>query len=689
MGTATDLAKAMGDMFGELADNAPLRYLDTGYPPLNEILSGRSDGGLVYGRMYEMFGESSTGKTALATKWMVEAQRLGGVAVFVDWERSFNIDMAKSLGLNVDRPYFIRFRPRTWEEGNVQATKVAKLIRQSGAIAPTAPIVVVFDSIAAAIPQSQAEKEIDEYTMNDTTALARVTSTTLKAQAQHAEDLDAIFLYLNQMRLKPGVCVRYDTPILLADGRWEKIGKVVHSREPVPVVTVDVETGEVQVRPIDQFHRNAHDGKWVHVETEGGRNGRRSVFFTPEHQISTPQGWKRADEIVVGDKINTVDFRYYSDEQHEIIFGSLLGDGQIRFGDGKRPSAAKGRLRMVHGHRQREYLAWKAKQLGMTVRDTAYHCYVDSASSQEFEQYRGVEKFKALLNVPQQFVERITPRVAAIWFMDDGSYSAKSGGLKYGEGRYTIAAKKLSQDNLEAIALHMQKIGLGLPRAKAGVGLVWGGEAAAEFGRAISAYVPECMSYKLNRKLTAGGDHVACVAPRLVVYSSVVKAVEHRQDDATKAINAYKYDIGVGDTHTFIAGGMVVHNCYGDPRTTPGGKAMEFYASGRLALGRQKIMEKTGNDKEFVGQQISIQCVKSKFTKPFKECSLRLMFDDDGIASFDTVFSLIEHLIDKGLLTYSKPRLTWKDGKQYFVKAFAEKVRAEGLFEELVALLPT
>lgn len=467
------------------------------------------------------------------------------------------------------------------------------------------------------------------------------------------------------------------------------IGKVVHSREPVPVVTVDVETGEVQVRPIAQFHRNAHDGKWIHVETAGGKNGRRSVFFTPEHQICTPQGWKRADEIVVGDKINTVDYRYYSDAQHEIIFGSLLGDGQIRFGDGKRPESAKGRLRMVHGHKQRDYLAWKAMQLGLTVRDTANHSYADSVSSQEFEQYRSVEKFKALLNVPQEFIKRITPRVAAIWFMDDGSYSAQHGGLKYGEGRYVIAAKKLTQTNLEEIAAHMQEIGLGMPRAKEGVGLIWGGQEAARFGQGIAPYVPYCMAYKLNRKLTPGGDTLGTSVPRLVVYSNVVTAVVQRQDDVTKPINAYKYDIGVGGTHTFVAGGMVVHNCYGDPRTTPGGKAMEFYASGRLALGRQKLMDTVDGEKQFVGQQISIQCVKSKFTKPFQETSLRMVFDEMGVANFDMVVSLLEFLIDKGLIEYSKPRVTWTDGKKYFVKELAKKLNEEpdGL-DQLKALLP-
>lgn len=324
------LLKGIGDNAGA---QAPKHYLNTGFPPLNKILSGRYDGGLAYGRMFEMFGESSTGKTALATAWMVEAQKLGGVAGFIDWERSFNVDLAKSFGLNDERPYWIYAKPKTWEEGNMIAAKACKLIRESKAIPEDAPILFVFDSIAAALPKSMADKEIDEYSMNDTTALARVTSTTLKAQAAFCEEFNAIFLYLNQMRLKPGVV-------------------------------------------------------------------------------------------------------------------------------------------------------------------------------------------------------------------------------------------------------------------------------------------------------------------------------------------------------------------YGDPRTTPGGKAMEFYASGRLALGRQKLMDTVDGEKQFVGQQISIQCVKSKFTKPFQETGLRMVFDEMGVANFDMIVSLLEYLIEKKLIDYSKPRVTWTDGKKYFVKELAKKLHEESGFDQLVALLP-
>lgn len=181
------------------------KWINTGNPLLNYAISGRYDGGIPFGRLVEVAGESSTGKTASATTWLIEAQKMGGVGVFVDWERSFDVGLAQNFGLNTERPFWIYIKPKTWEEGNSKAIQACKIIRESGAIPKDAPILIVADSIASALPKSMTDKEIDEYTMNDTTALARVTSTTLKVVAQKAEEYNASFVYLNQIRLKPGV----------------------------------------------------------------------------------------------------------------------------------------------------------------------------------------------------------------------------------------------------------------------------------------------------------------------------------------------------------------------------------------------------------------------------------------------------------------------------------------------------
>lgn len=324
-----DLAAALEKSIGVNADEQKVEhFVDTSFPPLNQIISGSLDGGIPQGRLVEIYGPSSSGKTALATMMMVQAQKAGGVAGFMDHERSFNVDLAKNFGLSDTFPFWIYKRPKTWEESNTLMAKAAQTIRASRVIDPNAPILFVFDSIAAALPKSMAEKEMTEYNMNDTTALARVTSTTLKVMAQHAEDYNFTVVYLNQIRTKPGVV-------------------------------------------------------------------------------------------------------------------------------------------------------------------------------------------------------------------------------------------------------------------------------------------------------------------------------------------------------------------YGDPTTTPGGGAMEFYATTRIALGRKKIMEERDGEKQFIGQEISMKTTKNKLTRPFQEISWRMMFDENGLGYFDVTHSLIEWCIEKGKLSASGPRVTWTDGKSYFKKALVEKIDTEGLQDEL------
>lgn len=198
------MEKAFGDAFANVEDR--VGFLSTGYPPLNKIISGSyTTGGFPKGRITEMFGPSSSGKTLIACQIMIEAQRAGGAAIFCDHERSFHIGLAEKMGLNIAAPYFIRLKPQTWEESNNKAMQFGKMIRESGKFPSDAPIVAVFDSVAAMIPRSVFEKGIDEYTMNDTTALARVASTTLKVVKSVIEQYGMTCIYLNQIRTKPGV----------------------------------------------------------------------------------------------------------------------------------------------------------------------------------------------------------------------------------------------------------------------------------------------------------------------------------------------------------------------------------------------------------------------------------------------------------------------------------------------------
>ena len=181
-------------------------YLSTGFKPLDHAISGKYEGGgMPVGRIVEMFGPSSCGKTAIATMVMKNAQAAGGFAMFMDHERSFEPRLAKQLGLNTARGTFFHEVPETFEGSVTYAIKTAKDARDNKIIPDNAPIVIVFDSLAAMVPKSKMAKEIDEQGMNDSLALAKACAAVFPVLALYAEKYQILFLVLNQIRLKPGV----------------------------------------------------------------------------------------------------------------------------------------------------------------------------------------------------------------------------------------------------------------------------------------------------------------------------------------------------------------------------------------------------------------------------------------------------------------------------------------------------
>lgn len=207
-----DIARALAGVIGENDEEATVRqWLDTGFPPLNSASGSRWDAGFPVGRMVEIAGPPSSGKTAIATAAMAAAQQAGGVAGFMDHERSFSMALAPNLGLDVTPGRFIYKTPKTFEESISIFQLAVKTIREKKLIDPSAPICWVFDSLAAMVPQSiltdskGKERSAEDRNMNDNTALARATSAHFPAIAMISEEYGVCCIFLNQLRTKIGV----------------------------------------------------------------------------------------------------------------------------------------------------------------------------------------------------------------------------------------------------------------------------------------------------------------------------------------------------------------------------------------------------------------------------------------------------------------------------------------------------
>jgi protein RecA len=201
-----DLAGAIDEIFGGEPETIGVRHwLDTGYAPLNLAITSRPDEGMPCGRIIQMYGDSSSGKTVISVDLMIAAQKAGGLALFMDHERTFMKELAEARGLDMTKGKFSLQYPRTFEESITKAIKWARYIRDNKLVPASAPLVIIFDSLNSMVPQSKMEKELDELKMNDKLALAASCSSVFPALSVHAEETDCLMMFLDQVRQDPGV----------------------------------------------------------------------------------------------------------------------------------------------------------------------------------------------------------------------------------------------------------------------------------------------------------------------------------------------------------------------------------------------------------------------------------------------------------------------------------------------------
>jgi recombination protein RecA len=148
-------------------------------------------GGLPKGRVVEIFGPEASGKTTLALHIVAEAQKRGGIAVFIDAEHALDIKYAKKLGVKIDE--LLLSQPDTGE----QALEIAEHLVRSGGVD-----VIVIDSVAALVPKAEIEGEMGDAHMG---LQARLMSQALRKLSATISKSQTIVIFINQIRMKIGV----------------------------------------------------------------------------------------------------------------------------------------------------------------------------------------------------------------------------------------------------------------------------------------------------------------------------------------------------------------------------------------------------------------------------------------------------------------------------------------------------
>ncbi|NNF41411.1 MAG: recombinase RecA [Woeseiaceae bacterium] len=193
------LAQALGQIEKQFGKGSVMRMGDGGTIRDIEVVSTGSIGldvalgvgGLPRGRVVEIYGPESSGKTTLTLQVIAEAQKLGGTAAFVDAEHALDPGYAEKLGVDVDE--LLVSQPDTGE----QALEITDMLVRSGAVD-----IVVVDSVAALTPKAEIEGEMGDSHMG---LQARLMSQALRKLTANIQRSNTMVIFINQIRMKIGV----------------------------------------------------------------------------------------------------------------------------------------------------------------------------------------------------------------------------------------------------------------------------------------------------------------------------------------------------------------------------------------------------------------------------------------------------------------------------------------------------
>jgi len=199
------LSAALGQIEKQFGKGAVMRMGDRAADPIESIPTGSlmldmalGIGGLPRGRVVEIYGPESSGKTTLTLQVVAQAQKLGGTCAFIDAEHALDPVYAEKLGVKVDD--LLLSQPDTGE----QALEIADMLVRSSSID-----VIVIDSVAALTPRAEIEGEMGDQLPG---LQARLMSQALRKLTANIKKSNTLVIFINQLRMKIGVMMPGQSP---------------------------------------------------------------------------------------------------------------------------------------------------------------------------------------------------------------------------------------------------------------------------------------------------------------------------------------------------------------------------------------------------------------------------------------------------------------------------------------------
>ena len=605
-------------------------------------------GGLPRGRVVEIYGPESSGKSTLAMHVVAEAQRNGGICAYIDAEHAMDPIYARAIGVNVDE--LLISQPDTGE----QALEITDMLIRSGAID-----VFVIDSVAALTPRAEIEGEMGDTHVG---LQARLMSQALRKLTGNAQQDRTPSASSSTSCGKRSASCSAAFPTARAS-RWPTAPRRRSARSS----TRSCRSRCSPTTPIStrSYRRRSSTGSTTAAPSSssssplhaGAGNGRAQFALHTEPSDPHTGGLARGAGARSGRPGPAGRIPQALRFQWQVILGGLMGDGALS----PSPSGHGARYRWGHGPEQTAYGDWKASLLaniGVSRRvnaDGVVHCDVsplpELADTAAAVYAHGKKVFS------YDYLKHLTPLSVAIWYMDDGGFTLRAKGMQErtrdGSGRSEICVEAMELTTRERLVNHLADTWDIRPklfsRGEMAV-LSFPKDETAKLHALIAPFVHPSMDYKLLPRFRGRfAVEPVFAGERRELVPMPITAIKSKP--STRSM--HRFDIEVEGSHNYFADGVMVHN---SPETTPGGRALKFYSSVRLDIRR---IESIKDGVEVVGNRTRVKVVKNKVSSPFKQAEFDIMYGK-GISREG---SLIDIGVDLGIVKKSGAWYTY-DGEQ-------------------------